>query len=229
MIPVKDNVPLLRFPLLAVLLLAGNLALYLLAVLHGGGLWYGPAHAVAVAHGAVAAQLSLGGVFGSLALHGSFPQLLVDLIALALFALNVEDALGHLRFLLLYLLGGLASVGLLLLLAPNSHVPELGATGATGAVLGGYLLLYPRARVVGVALIPFFATIVEVPALLLILLWVLIQVWFGLAGLTGPAHHDWALAFTAHIGALPIGAALARLLARPARIAAKRPPLQPVY
>jgi membrane associated rhomboid family serine protease len=110
-------------------------------------------------------------------------------------------------------------------------VPQLGATGATAAVLGAYLALYPRARVIGLALIPFLATIVEVPAALLIGVWLLVQVWIGASGLNGPIDGRWAVAYAAQCCALLLGALTVRAFAdRDRRVAKRRPPPpQPVY
>jgi membrane associated rhomboid family serine protease len=231
MIPVKDNIPLLRFPLITVALVLGNVVVYVLAIVHGSSFFGGPSVKTGLRYGAVPSQLSGKAVFTSIFVHASFLQLLANSIALALFGLNVEDAIGRLRFVVFYLLGGLLALALAVLFAPNSSVPVLGATGAVAAVLGGYLLLYPRARVIGVALIPFLATIVEVPAALLIGVWLLAQAGLGLAGLTSSRSGDWAIAYAASFGALLFGALVARLLANASRQAAKRraPPPQPVY
>jgi membrane associated rhomboid family serine protease len=137
--------------------------------------------------------------------------------------------MGPLRFLAFYLLCGILALGLVVLLAPNSHVPALGASGAVAGVLGGYLACYPRARVISLFPIPFFATIVEVPAVLLAGVWLLSGVWWGLADLTGPVRGDWGIAFAADLLLLPLGALLVRAFAQPQLIAAKRPPSQAVY
>jgi membrane associated rhomboid family serine protease len=231
MIPVKDNIPLLRFPLITAALVLGNVVVYVLAVAHGGSVFGGPSMRTGLRYGAIPSQLDWKAAFTSQFVHASFLQLLANTIALALFGLNVEDATGRLRFIVLYLLGGLLALALAALLAPNSSVPVLGASGAVAAVLGGYLLLYPRARVIGVALIPFLATIVEVPAALLIGVWLLAQAGLGLAGLTSSRSGDWAIAYAATLGAMLFGALVARLLADRSRRAAKRrpPPPQPVY
>jgi membrane associated rhomboid family serine protease len=218
-------------PLVSIALVLANVVVYVIAIVHGGSFLDGPSRAVALQHGAIPAQLSLGAVFSSIFIHGSFLQLFANSIALALFGLNVEDALGRARFLAFYVLGALVALALTVLFAPNSHVPQLGSSGAVAAVLGAYLLLYPRARVIGVALIPFMATIVEVPAVLLIGVWLLVQLWVGLAGLAGPIDGGWAIAYAAQCGALLLGALAIRPLANDERRAAKRrqPPPQPVY
>ncbi len=101
-------------------------------------------------------------------LHGSFLHILGNMLFLAIFGPNVEDALGRVRFAAFYLLGGLVALGAQVLADPGSSAPTLGASGAIAAVLGGYALLYPRARVLTLVFIVFFVTIVELPALLLL-------------------------------------------------------------
>jgi membrane associated rhomboid family serine protease len=221
----------LRFPLVSAALVLANVVVYLLAIVHGGGFLDGPSRAVVLRYGAIPAELSAGAAFSSIFIPASLLQLLANSIALALFGLNVEDATGRLRFLAFYLLGALVALALTVLFAPGSRVPQLGGSGAVAATLGAYLLLYPRARVIGVALIPFLATIVEVPAALLIGVWLLVQLWIGLAGLAGPIHGGWAIAYAAQCGALLAGALAIRPFADSERRAAKRrpPPPQPVY
>jgi membrane associated rhomboid family serine protease len=218
-------------PVVSIALVLANVVVYVVAIVHGGSFVSGPSRTVAIDYGAEPAKLDWGAAFSSIFIAGSLLQLLANTIALALFGLNVEDALGRLRFLAFYLLGALVSLGLSVLLAPNSRVPVLGASGAIAAVLGAYLSLYPRARVIGVALIPFLATIVEVPAALLIAVWLLVQLWVGLAGLAGPIDGAWGVAYAAQLAVLLLGASVVRPLADPERRAAKRrpPPPQPVY
>jgi membrane associated rhomboid family serine protease len=183
-------------------------------------------------------------VFSSLALHKSFVSLLADVLALAIFAPNVEDATGRLRFLCLCILGAVLALALQVLLAPNSPLPALGACGVVAVVLGAYVRLYPRARVISLAPVPFVATILAVPAPLLILVWLLLQLWFGLAGLSGPDHNwiglafhgglvhgNWLVAYAGDITGLIAGALLIGPFASATRRAAKvhRTPHQPVY
>jgi membrane associated rhomboid family serine protease len=235
MIPVKDNIPLSRFPLITVLLVLANIIVYVVAIANGGGFFGGPSAHLALHYGAVPFELTRSAghwhtALSSIFIAGSFLQLLANSIALALFGLNVEDAMGRLRFLLFYLLGGLAALAVTVLCAPNSTVPALGSSGAIAAVLGAYVSLYPRARVIGVALIPLLATIVETPATILIALWLLAQLCLGLAGLTGPLSGDWAIAYAAQCGALLLGALLIRPFAdAQRRIAKANGPPQPVY
>jgi membrane associated rhomboid family serine protease len=183
-------------------------------------------------------------VLSSLVLHGSFVSLLANVIALAIFGQNVEDACGRLRFLCFFALGAVLSVAFQVLLAPNSPFPAFGTSGAVAAVLGAYLRLYPRARVITLAPVPFIATIAAVPAALLVLIWLLVQLSFGLAGLSGPddswigitlhgslIHGQWLVAYAADFAALAAGALLIGAFTSSTRRAAKahRTPHQPVY
>jgi len=167
--------------------------------------------------------------FTSMFLHGSFLHILGNMLFLAIFGPNVEDATGRLRYLAFYLLGGLVALGAQVLVGPDSTAPTLGASGAIAAVLGGYLLLYPRARVITLVFIVFFATIVELPAVLLLGFWFLEQLWFGAAGLASPLGGGQGVAYFAHIGGFVFGLLLIRAFAHRDRSSAKRPPLRPVY
>src|SRR6202007_2430530 len=104
-----------------------------------------------------------------------------------------------------YLLGGLVALAAQVAAGPNSTGPTLGASGAIAAVLGGYILLYPRARVLTLIFIIFFFTIVELPAIVLLGLWFLEQLWFGLAGLATPVGGSEGVAYFAHIGGFLFG------------------------
>jgi membrane associated rhomboid family serine protease len=205
-----------------------NLIVYVFSVARGGDFFAGPSSVVVRAHSVVPSTLTHTGhrwhaLVEAIFVHGSFVHLMLDMYFFALFAPSVEDACGHVRFLALYLLGGLVAIGLALLLAPNSTVPVLGCTGAVAAVLGFYLIIHPRARVISLVLIPFLATIVEVPALLLLALWFGVQLWLGLAALADPVRGDWAIAYAAQTGAFLFGALATRLLgARSASVGGAR-------
>jgi membrane associated rhomboid family serine protease len=287
MLPLKDNIPLARFPLVTVALVAVNVVAYLLSIRHGGDFFGGPADAVATRNGAIPFELTHPGghcllgplaqrghaatsvvaclshhqlsalklathqpatwqtVLSSLVLHGSFVSLLADVLGLAIFGPNVEDACGRLRFLCFYALGAVLAVALQVLLTPNSPFPVFGARAAVGMVLGAYVLLYPRARVITLAPVPFVATILALPAVLLIVVWLLVQLWFGLVGLVGPGHGwlgvlapsyetirgGWLADFLAVLATTIAGGLLIRPFASTGRRAAKahRTPHQPVY
>ena len=116
--------------------------------------------------------------------QASFLQLLAAMLFLAIFGPTVEDTLGRARFLALYLLGGLVVLGVRVLLDPASTAPVLGAAGAVTAILAAYIVLHPRARVISLVFVVFFFTIVEVPAAILLVVWLAVQLCFGLTGPT---------------------------------------------
>jgi membrane associated rhomboid family serine protease len=149
-------------------------------------------------------------VFTSMFLHGSFLHIFGNMLFLAIFGPNVEDAMSRPRFLAFYLLGGIVALAAQVAVDPSSTGPTLGASGAIAAVLGGYILLYPRARVVTLVFIVFFVTIVEVPALVLLGFWFLEQIWFGAAGLASPLGGGEGVAYFAHVGGFLFGLALIR-------------------
>ena len=114
-------------------------------------------------------------VFTSMFMHGSLLHLGGNMLFLWIFGNNIEDSMGRPRFVAFYLLGGLAALAAQVLIDPSSTVPTVGASGAIAAVLGGYAVLYPRARVLTVVFIIIFFTVVQLPALLVLGLWFLLQ------------------------------------------------------
>jgi rhomboid family protein len=165
-------------------------------------------------------------IFTSMFLHGGFLHIFGNMLFLAIFGPNVEDAMGRIRFPVFYLLGGIVALGAQVAISPDSSAPTLGASGAIAAVLGGYILLYPRARVLTLVLIVFFVTIVELPAALLLGFWFLEQIYFGAAGLSDPVGSAGGVAYFAHIGGFAFGLLLIRAFAKRREHA---PPAQPVY
>lgn len=161
-------------------------------------------------------------VITSMFLHGSFLHIFGNMLFLAIFGPTVEDAMTRPRYLVFYLLGGLVALAAQVAVEPGSTAPTLGASGAIAGVLGGYILLYPRARVLTLVLIVFFFTIVELPALVLLGFWFLEQLYFGLAGLANPIGGE-GVAYFAHIGGFLFGLLTIRAFVR--RSGAPSPPL----
>lgn len=149
-------------------------------------------------------------VLTSMFLHGSVMHVVGNLWFLWIFGDNVEDAVGRARFALLYLVSGTVAALAQYLVAPDSPVPMLGASGAIGGVLGAYAALFPHARVL--AFVPFYFGLVEVPALIFLGLWFAIQLLSGL-GSVG-VHQSGGVAFWAHVGGFVTGVVLG-LLFRP--------------
>lgn len=147
-------------------------------------------------------------VFTAMFLHASFLHIAGNMLFLAIFGPNVEEAMGRVRYIAFYLLGGLVAFAAQVAFDPSSTAPTLGASGAIAAVLGGYILLYPRARVLTLVFIVFFATLIEIPAVILLGLWFLEQLYFGAAGAISPIVAGGAVAYFAHVGGFIFGLAL---------------------
>lgn len=163
-------------------------------------------------------------VFTSMFLHGGWFHLIGNMLFLWIFGNNVEDALGHFRYLVLYLASGVAAALVQGLADPGSHVPMIGASGAIAGALGAYALLYPRANVHVFVWIVIFFRIVNLPAWSLLGLWFLMQLLSGL----GQSRGSPGVAFWAHVGGFAAGMVLLAVL-RPGGTALFQPPRSAVF
>jgi membrane associated rhomboid family serine protease len=145
-------------------------------------------------------------------LHGGWLHIAGNMLFLWVFGNNVEDRLGRPLFVGFYLLGGVAAAALQLAFDPSSAVPSLGASGAVAAVLGAYLVLFPRARVVTLVILVFFITAVELPAVLVLGAWFVLQLFSGVGGLG--AEVNAGVAYWAHVGGFLFGLGTAALFFR---------------
>jgi rhomboid family protein len=164
-------------------------------------------------------------IFTSMFMHASILHIGGNMLFLWIFGNNVEDSMGPVKFLGFYIVGGLAALGLQVAVGPNSTAPTLGASGAIAAVLGGYIVLYPGARVLTLVLLIFFFTVIELPAWVMLALWFVAQAVFGAANLTTPTGGG-GVAYFAHIGGFIFGLLAVRLLATRRKSV---PPRYPVY
>ncbi len=238
MFPLKDNIPTERFPVVTVALIVANVLMYFL--FQRAGILSGPDDLNVVEYGAIPYEitnpdeqcvvqgqsLACGEnpgadypptwltLFTSMFMHGSILHIAGNMLFLWIYGNNVEDSMGRLTFLAFYLVGGLAALAGQTLVGPDAAIPTVGASGAVSAVLGGYLLLFPRARVVTVVFIVFFFTIIQLPAVLVIGLWFLQQAAFGYFDLVDPSGEGGGVAYFAHIGGFVFGLLVIRLLAR---------------
>lgn len=164
----------------------------------------------------------------SMFMHGGILHIAFNMLFLWVFGNNIEDALGRVRFVLFYLLAGIVAIYAQSLVAPDSVVPQIGASGAVAGVLGGYALLHPRARVLTLIFIIFFVTVVEIPAMIMLGIWFALQFIPAVADVATPAVGDeGGVAYLAHVGGFIFGLALIKLFALRRRD--ESPPASPVY
>jgi membrane associated rhomboid family serine protease len=150
-------------------------------------------------------------VVTSMFLHGGWIHLIGNMLYLWIFGNNIEDRLGRLGFLLFYLLGGVAAAASQVLVGPDSDVPVIGASGAIAAVLGAYLVLYPRARVLSLVFLGFFYQLLHVPAVLILGFWFVLQLIDGVASL-GVTNANGGVALFEHIGGFIAGVVVGLLI-----------------
>jgi membrane associated rhomboid family serine protease len=167
-------------------------------------------------------------VFTSMFSHAGLLHLGGNMLFLWIFGNNVEDSMGPVRFLIFYLLGGIAALALQTAIGPNSVTPTLGASGAIAAVLGGYILIYPRARVLTLIFLFVFFTFIEIPAYFFLFIWFAQQAIFGAIDLTAPTGGGGGVAYFAHVGGFAFGLLAIKLFAK-RRSAAYGQPKYPVY
>jgi membrane associated rhomboid family serine protease len=275
LIPLKDNVPTARFPVVTVVLIAINVAIFIWqfslstepgsstltelrgtdvsradqAVVEGGAIPHrithpgeacelvparagaGQATAVVVCPGSEAAeQVERQGVVGapidavpwfltlltSMFMHGGLLHIAGNMLFLWVFGNNVEDSMGRGRFVLFYLLAGLLAVYAQAALDPSATTPTIGASGAVAGVLGAYLVLHPRARVLTIVFFVFFFTFIEIPAVVLLGIWFALQFLPAVGQVATPdvAGEGGGVAYLAHVGGFVFGWAMIRVFAR---------------
>ena len=152
-------------------------------------------------------------IFTSMFVHGGILHLGGNMLFLWVFGNNVEDSMGRIRFVIFYFLGGIAASALQIAVNAISAVPSIGASGAIAAVLGGYLVVYPRARVLTLVFLFIFFTFIEIPALFFLVIWFFLQVLYAAADLSHPVGGG-GVAYFAHIGGFAFGALTIRLFAK---------------
>jgi membrane associated rhomboid family serine protease len=217
LLPLKDDLPTSLVPWVTVLLIAANVGIFLrllllpppvreeavlaLALVPHDLTHPGPGGAALLGHGVMT-------LFTSMFVHGGVLHLLGNMLYLWIFGNNVEDLMGHARFLVFYLIAGLAGAGLQIAVGPEARVPMIGASGAIAGILGAYLVLFPTARVSTLIILVFYVRIMEVPALIVLGVWLLIQLLN--AGSMGPG----GVAWFAHLGGFLAGLILVALFRR---------------
>ncbi len=222
MLPLRDNLPTDRFPVLTTVLIAINVVVLVwLFTLSPDGV-----REAELEYGAIPYRLTHPGeafpladvpwwvtIFTSMFIHGSILHLAGNMLFLWVFGRRLEESMGRPRFIAFYLLSGIVAVYAQTLLDPDSTVPVIGASGAVAGVLGGYILLYPRARVLTLVFIVFFITFIEVPAMIMLGLWFVLQLIpaVGQVATAELASESGGVAYLAHLGGFLFGLATIKL------------------
>lgn len=216
MIPLKDDIPSGRRPIVTVALIAVNCLVYFY-------LWtLGQGYELALAKwGTIPYEIThlreltpeLGfpiplTLFTSMFMHGGLFHLGGNMLYLWIFGDNIEDQLGHVKFFIFYILSGLAASLLHIVSTPNSQIPMVGASGAIAGVLGAYMIRFPRARILTLIFFGFFIRIVAIPALFVLGFWFILQLAFALPSIGSTTG---GVAFFAHVGGFLAGIILFKL------------------
>ncbi len=208
MLPIRDNVPSRSFPVMTVSLIVVNTVIFLFEVSMGQRALAGFVTRYALIPGHVAAYFSGAQLeprrvffpfFSSMFMHAGWIHLIGNMWYLWIFGDNVEDRLGHVRFLVFYVLCGLIGNAAHYALNPASSLPALGASGAIAGVLGAYIISYPGARILVLLPIFFFIQFIELPALVVLGFWFILQFLSGAASVVASGETG-GVAWWAHIG-----------------------------
>ena len=216
MFPIRDNLPTRRFALVTATLILINVLAFLVELL-----WVaeGTIDQIVYTMGVVPYEVThtfspqvAASFLTSMFLHGGFIHIASNMLYLWIFGNNVEDAIGRLWFLLFYLFCGFGATVTQVLTEPNAQVPTIGASGAIAGVLGAYMLMFPRARIDTVLFLWRFVRIVQLPAVVVLGFWFVLQLLSGLLSFGVPG--TGGIAWFAHIGGFVVGMALGPLLRR---------------
>ncbi len=208
MIPLKDDIPSGRRPYITYLILAVNIIVFVYELSLGRNLdtfflKYG-AVPNSIIHGHN--PLAIFTLFSSMFMHANFAHIIGNMLFLWIFADNVEDRLGFIWFPIFYILSGISGSLLHIIISPSSEIPMIGASGAISGVLGAYVLLFPKARVLALIPLGFFMRMTYLPSYVFLGIWFLYQFIFGLSSIGA---RGGGVAYFAHIGGFVVGFAIA--------------------
>jgi membrane associated rhomboid family serine protease len=201
MIPLRDTQPSYSVPFVTVAIIVTNVLVFLYQVsLDSYTLnWFISRYAI------IPDRLQYSDMVTSMFLHGGWMHLIGNMWFLWIYGDNVEDVLGHTKFLIFYLLCGIAAALLHAVLNPYSRVPTLGASGAIAGVMGAYLIKFPHSRILTLVPIIIFFTTVEIPAVLILLYWFVIQIFSGFGSIGYSNVSRGGVAWFAHVGGFVAG------------------------
>lgn len=227
MFPLRDTIPSKHFPIINFIIIAVNIWAFFFEVSLGSGLQrFLQVYAFVPAHFTHPTAFGMDPFFGriipiftAMFLHGGWLHIIGNMWFLWIFGDNVEDSMGHGRYLLFYLLCGVAAAFSQYAVNPASTVPNIGASGAIAGVMAAYLLLYPRAKIITLLVIIIFIDIIEIPAFIFILFWFALQLLYGLIALPSAHMITGGVAYFAHIGGFTTGLILVWLFKEKKRAA----------
>jgi membrane associated rhomboid family serine protease len=208
MFPISDVIPSRTAPVVTVGLISLNAAVFL----YQQTLPEVPLQQFVATYALIPAWFSVPALFTSQFLHGGWLHVLSNMLYLWIFGDNVEDRLGHGRFLVFYLGAGAVAAVLQMLFDPFSNIPMVGASGAIAGVMGAYFVLYPYSRVLTVVFLVIFFDIIEIPAIFFLGVWFLLQLLSGVGSLAFSNAAGGGIAFWAHIGGFIAGALIGLVL-----------------
>jgi membrane associated rhomboid family serine protease len=203
MIPIRDHNPSGSFPFVTYLLIAVNVLVFLyMLTLSQSGL-DNFIYNFSLIPANIISGIQLYSIFSSMFLHGGFGHIVGNMLFLNIFGDNLEDSLGHLKFLLYYITAGIAGSLMQFILDPTSTIPNLGASGAIAGVMGGYLLLFPNHRIDILFSWGFFVERVALPAYSMLFYWFIFQLFQGFGQLA--VNLEGGVAYAAHVGGFVFG------------------------
>lgn len=210
MIPIRDTSPTKSTPIVTYSLIAANILIFSYSMLLPEPELRQFIQTYAIIPRQIGQGMALSSIFTSMFLHGSLGHLISNMLFLNIFGDNLEDHLGHIKYLLFYLISGLGGALLQLVFNLNSTVPNLGASGAIAGLMGAYLVLFPYHEIETLFFWGFFVRMVKVPAAVMLIYWILAQFLSGLGqlGLTGA---EGGIAYLAHVGGFLTGYLLIQL------------------
>jgi membrane associated rhomboid family serine protease len=204
MIPLRDSQPSYSTPLVTISLIAVNTLIFLFQLTLDP---FSLNHFIG-SYGLIPSRFHLTGLVTSMFLHGGWMHLIGNMWFLWIYGDNIEDILGHAKFLLFYLLCGVAAGLVHVAFNADSRLPTVGASGAIAGVMGAYMVKFPRSRIVTLVPILFFLTTMEIPASVILVYWFVVQFFSGV-GSIGYSHlSQGGVAWFAHIGGFVAGLAL---------------------
>ncbi len=220
MVPLRDSQPSYSTPFVTLALIVANVFVFL----HELSLDRFSLNHLIAAYGVVPARFEPLTLLTSMFLHGGWLHLIGNMWFLWIYGDNVEDVLGHGKYLLFYLLCGIAAGLAHVAVHPQSRVPTIGASGAIAGVMGGYMLKFPYARIRTLVFIFVFVSVVEIPAAVILLFWFVIQFFSGAGSIADSAASGGGIAWFAHVGGFIAGMILIQLM-RTRRRYRRRPEL----